>query len=339
MEIGWNPNGNSLNVASYDSRYLQVKRISDDTGVLAVWVQQGNAADIYAQFVDWDGNQLWDNVGIIISDAENDQSNFTFDFNENRSHSLLVWEDFRNGQNFEIFGQALNLETGSLDSEPIQFTSVVNDSLHNYNPTATSIMENEFLVIWEDGRGYYNEDPLLINGVDLYGAGYIIGQGMTTDVNGIPICIAYHKQQHVNVTHHIGEEYFLDWIDYRSSGKEDLANYYGRTLLKAELLTNDPGCNCAMPTEFSLKPAYPNPFNGKVNFDFTIPAHESIEFRIYDISGRMVSDKLILPVFGGNYRISWDGKAADGNKVPSGIYFYEFKSNNIIEEGKITYLK
>jgi len=215
----------------------------------------------------------------------------------------------------------------------------VNDSLHNYNPTATSIMENEFLVIWEDGRGYYNEDPLLINGVDLYGAGYIIGQGMTTDVNGIPICIAYHKQQHVNVTHHIGEEYFLDWIDYRSSGKEDLANYYGRTLLKAELLTNDPGCNCAVPTEFSLKPAYPNPFNGKVNFDFTIPAHESIEFRIYDISGRMVSDKLILPVFGGNYRISWDGKAADGNKVPSGIYFYEFKSNNIIEEGKITYLK
>ena len=118
--------------------------------------------------MDWDGNKLWDNVGIIISDAENDQSNFTFDFNENRSNSLLVWEDFRNGQNFEIFGQVLNLETGSLDSEPIQFTSVVNDSLHNYNPTVTSIMENEFLVIWEDGRGYYNEDPLLINGVDLY---------------------------------------------------------------------------------------------------------------------------------------------------------------------------
>jgi len=339
VEIGWNPNGNSLNVASYDSRYLQVKRISDDIGVLAVWVQQGNASDIYAQLVDWDGNQLWDNVGIIISDAENDQSNFTFDFNENHSNSLLVWEDFRNGQNFEIFGQVLNLETGSLDSEPIQFTSVVNDSLHNYNPTVTSIMENEFLVIWEDGRGYYNEDPLLINGVDLYGAGYIIGQGITTDVNGIPICIAYHKQQHVNVTHHTGEEYFLDWIDYRSSGKEDLANYYGRTLVKAELLTNDPGCNCAVPTEFSLKPAYPNPFNGRVNFDFTMPAREAIEFRIYDIKGRVVSDKLILPGFGGNYRISWDGKMTDSRMAPSGIYFYEFNTNNVIIKGKITYLK
>ena len=109
--------------------------------------------------------------------------------------------------------------------------------------------------------------------------------------------------------------------------------------MKAELLTNDPGCNCAVPTEFSLKPAYPNPFNGKVNFNFTMPAREAIEFRIYDIKGRVVSDKLILPGFGGNYRISWDGIVTDGNMAPSGIYFYEFNTNNVIKKGKITYLK
>ena len=32
---------------------------------------------------------------------------------------------------------------------------------------------------------------------------------MTTDANGIPICIAYHKQQNVNVTKHFGDEFFL----------------------------------------------------------------------------------------------------------------------------------
>ncbi len=338
-EIGWNPNGNSLSVASFDSRYLQVRKINNDIGVFTVWVQQGNAADIYAQIVGWDGNLLWASGGIVISDAENDQNNFTFDFNDIRSHSFLVWEDFRNGQNFEIFGQVINLETGVLNLEPIQFTSVLNDSLNNYNPTAASITENEFLVIWEDGRGYINEDPLLINGVDLYGSGYIIGQGMTTNMNGIPICIAYHKQQNVNISHHVGEEYFLDWIDYRSSGKEDLANYYGRTLMKAELLNNDSDCNCDVPTEFSLKPAYPNPFNGKVNFEFTVSAKEAVEFRIYDIKGRVVSDKLILPGFGGTYRIIWDGKVDDGKMAPSGIYFYKFNINHIIKKGKITYLK
>jgi len=339
VEIGWNPNGNNLNIASNDSRYLQVEKISDDSGVLAVWVQQGNAADIYAQIIDWSGNQFWDSGGIIITDGANDQSNFTFAINEARSHSLLVWEDFRNGQNFEIYGQLLHLVTGSISESAIQFTSVVNDSLDNYKPNVKSITENEFIVIWEDGRGYFNQDPLLINGVDLYGSGYIIGQGLTTEVNGIPICIAYHKQQNINITDHGGGEYFLDWIDYRSSGKEDLANYYGRTLLKAELLSNDSGCNCGVPSEFSLRSAYPNPFNGKINFEFKIHSQEGINFRIYDISGRLVSDKLIMPGFAGVYRVSWNGKSDDGRTSPSGIYFYEFVVNNIIKKGKITYLK
>ena len=337
--IGWNPAGVNLSDPYSSSSELQIKMINEESGIICYWIQLGNFADIYAQAIDWDGNKLWDEGGIIISDAENDQTNFSFDLNEEHNKSLVVWEDFRNGQNFEIFGQVLDLENGNLVGESIQFTSVVNDSLNNYNPLVKSVIANEFLLIWEDGRGYINEDPLLINGVDLYGSGYKIGQGMTTDVNGIPICIAYHKQQNVNVTHHSGQEFFLDWIDYRSSGKEDLANYYGRTLMKGELLATDPDCDCELPTEFSLNAAYPNPFNGKVNFDFAMPAKEAVEFRIYDLIGRVVLDKLILPGFGGNYRVSWDGKSMNGQLSPSGIYFYEFIINETIEKGKITYLK
>ena len=345
IEIGWNPNGNSLSNSYFDARNLQVKVIDDNSGILAVWTHsalEGTSVlptDIYAQVIDWDGNTLYADGGVIITDADNDQVNFSFDFNENLNRAMLVWEDFRNGQNFEIFGQILNLENGDLVGDPIQFTSVVNDSLHNYNPVISHIMENEFMVIWEDSRGYINEDPLLINGVDLYGSGYNFGSGMTTDVNGIPVCIAYHKQQNVNITHHSGSEFFLDWIDYRSSGKEDLANYYGRIIEKAELLSNDPKCDCPLPTEFSLKPAYPNPFNGIVNFEFAMPAKEAVEFRIYDLTGRVVSDRLILPGFGGNYRVSWNGKNMNGQLAPAGIYFYEFKTNRLIEKGKITYLK
>ena len=250
---------------------------------------------------------------------------------------MLVWEDYRNGSDFEIFGQVLDLGSGTTISEPIQFSM---DTTDQYNPSVTFIQDNEFLIIWEDERGYYNDDPLLINGVDLYGSGYVIGQGMTTDINGVPVCIAYHRQQDVNVTHHGGAEYFLDWIDYRSSGKEDLANYYGRTLMKAELLSSGTSCHgCEVPKQFSLKTAYPNPFNGKVNFDFEMAEKEPIEFRIYDLNGRIVTDRLILPGFGGNYRIIWDGKHNDGALASSGIYLYEFKTKYTIEKGKITYLK
>ena len=116
----------------------------------------------------------------------------------------------------------------------IQFS---NDTTDQFKPIIKNIEDNEFFIIWEDGRGYYNEDPLLINGVDLYGSGYKMSYGMTTEINGLPVCIAYHKQQDVNITKHQGSEYFLDWIDYRSSGKEDLANYYGRIITKSEYLS------------------------------------------------------------------------------------------------------
>ena len=337
VEIGWNPNGNSLSNASSDSRHLQVKVIDDESGMIAVWIQDGNFSDIYAQSIDWDGNEVWDSGGIPVIEADNDQVNVSFEFNDSRTHAFLVWQDYRNGSDFEIYGEIIDLASGALQQDEIQFSV---DTTDQYNPSLASLQENEFLVIWEDERGYYNEDPLLINGVDLYASGYIIGQGMTTEMNGIPICIAYHKQQNVNITHHSGEEYFLDWIDFRSSGKEDLANYYGRTLMKADILSTDYSCNnCQIPNDFSLESAYPNPFNGKLNFEFKMPDKQAVEFQIYDLRGNLVYDRLILPGNAGLYQISWDAKNVDGKKISSGVYFYSFKSNSTIEKGKVTYLK
>jgi len=337
LEIGWNPNGNSLSNTTFDSRYLQVKPFSDGAGLLAVWIQDGNFSDIYAQAIDWDGNILWDDGGIPIVVADNDQVNVSFEFNEIGSKVLLAWEDYRNGLDFEIYSTVLNLLDGTLLDQTIQFS---NDTTDQYNPVIQLIQNNEFLILWEDERGYYNDDPLLINGVDLYGSGYIVDEGMTTDINGVPICIAYHKQQNVNITKHSGEEYFLDWIDFRSSGKEDLANYYGRTLLKADVLSSDKFCNgCSLPEKFLLKDTYPNPFNGRVTFEFEIPEKISIEFKIYDLNGRVVFDRFILPGQGGTKRVFWDGRNALGGYVSSGIYLYSFNSNNMIFTGKISYIK
>jgi len=337
IEIGWNPNGNSLSNSSFDSRNLIVKPITDESGVLAVWSQDGNFSDIYAQMLSWDGDAQWEDGGVAISQADNDQVNFSFELNDYKTHAFIAWEDYRNGTDFEIFGEVIDLESGSLNNQNIQFS---NDTTNQYNPTMTLVQDNEFLLVWEDERGYYNSDPLLINGVDIYGSGYIIGQGMTTDVNGIPICVAYHKQQNVNISKHSGEEYFLDWVDYRSSGKEDLANYYGKTLMKASLLSVKPSCiGCNTPNDFYLESAYPNPFNGQIYFDFNAPEKQSITFTIFDLSGRKVYDRLILPSFGGKQRVFWNGANNSGELVSSGVYLYKFSSNSIINKGKVTFIK
>ncbi|MBI88446.1 MAG: hypothetical protein CMG60_00025 [Candidatus Marinimicrobia bacterium] len=335
-EIGWNPNGNALSDASSDSRHLQVKPVTDGSGLLAIWIQDGNFSDIYSQFIDWEGNILWSEGGVPIVSEDNDQVNVSFEFNEAGTHAYLVWQDYRNGSDFEIFGSSIDLTSATI-SDVNQFSV---DTTDQYNPKLKSISDNEFFLIWEDERGYYNDDPLLINGVDLYGSGYVLGQGMTTELNGVPICIAYHKQQSVNITKYQGDEYFLDWVDFRSSGKEDLANYYGKTLVKAELLSLSSCGDCdELPETFSIINAYPNPFNGKLYFDIVIPEKQSVDFKIYDLVGNIVYDRFLIPGIAGNYRINWDAKDLKGNPVSSGVYFYKVNINHTITSGKVTYLK
>ena len=57
------------------------------------------------------------------------------------------------------------------------------------------------------------------------------------------------------------------------------------------------------------------------------------------MTGRIISDRLILPGQAGAYRISWDGRNMLGKIMPTGIYFYKFSSNDNIYKGKISYIK
>ena len=140
------------------------------------------------------------------------------------------------------------------------------------------------------------------------------------------------------VVQYEGDNYFLHWIDLRSSGKEDLVNYYARVLTKATVLAHDGG-ETLSPDEFSLSSVYPNPFNGSVNFECIMPAGVPAEFRVYDITGRMIADRLILPGRAGAHRISWDGRDMLGKIMPTGIYLYRISSNDNIYKGKISYIK
>ena len=79
VSTGWPPNGFSLSNQSIGADNLSVKKISDTDGVLAVWNQEGNFSDIYAQKIGWDGEAQWESNGIPISMEENDQSAISFE--------------------------------------------------------------------------------------------------------------------------------------------------------------------------------------------------------------------------------------------------------------------
>ena len=93
------------------------------------------------------------------------------------------------------------------------------------------------------------------------------------------------------------------------------------------------------PQGFEIENAYPNPFNGKVKFDFSVDAPELVTFNVYDINGRMIVDELIMSSSKGYHQVSWDGRNRHGDLVSSGVYYYTFTLPERVVRGKITYLK
>ncbi len=337
IAIGWPPSGFSLSDQSLEANNVAVKKISDSEGVLAVWNQDGNFSDVYAQKINWDGDVQWGNYGVSICTADNDQSAISFDIDSDGSFAFISWEDYRNGVDYNIIGKEIDIHSGSVPNQDIYFSS---DTTSQQKPLVKSVAPGEFILIWEDGRGYYNSDPLLINGVDLYGSAYIVGSGRTTGIDGIPISVEYHDQKKAKMTKYSGNDYLLHWIDLRSSGKEDLANYYAKTIRRSDILsTEENGRSIPMPNSFSIESVYPNPFNGNISFDFNVSSPGLIEFRVFDIGGRLVRDDLIVNGYQGKHRISWDGRDQFGRLVSSGIYYYKLSSGSSIVKGKITYLK
>ncbi|RPH92330.1 T9SS C-terminal target domain-containing protein [candidate division KSB1 bacterium] len=76
----------------------------------------------------------------------------------------------------------------------------------------------------------------------------------------------------------------------------------------------------AIPLEFALLPAFPNPFNATTTLRFTLDRMEDVRLEIYDIQGRLVETLAAGVHTPGAYTMIWDG-TADGKAAASGIYF------------------
>jgi hypothetical protein len=73
--------------------------------------------------------------------------------------------------------------------------------------------------------------------------------------------------------------------------------------------------------------ATPNPFQGLARIDFMLPAPGRVDLKIYDLSGRVVralSRNLWFEA--GPHSLAWDGRAGDGTRLASGIYFVSLKT-------------
>jgi hypothetical protein len=82
-----------------------------------------------------------------------------------------------------------------------------------------------------------------------------------------------------------------------------------------------------VPLSFRLKQNYPNPFNPGTSIGYSLAGSGRVHLVVYDIKGRIVTILEDVEKSAGEYIHYWEAVDTDGNRLPSGIYFYCFKTD------------
>jgi len=99
-----------------------------------------------------------------------------------------------------------------------------------------------------------------------------------------------------------------------------------------------------LPKMFSLSQNYPNPFNPQTTIQYEIGGDDGsmpvrATLKIYNILGQRVKTLLDEDVPPGIYRVVWDGRDENGERVASGGYLYRFTTDEYSETKKMVMMK
>ncbi len=81
-----------------------------------------------------------------------------------------------------------------------------------------------------------------------------------------------------------------------------------------------------IPGDFNLSVGYPNPFNHKTLFEYTLKREARVEIKIFNLLGKEVKTLLDAQRAASQYGVSWDGRDEMEKVVPNGVYFVRMKA-------------
>ena len=89
--------------------------------------------------------------------------------------------------------------------------------------------------------------------------------------------------------------------------------------------------NKIQPENFKLMQNYPNPFNQETIINFQVSISRYVELDVFNILGQKLATLVASEINAGEYQAVWNGKDNMGQEVDSGIYFYQLKADNFVE--------
>ncbi len=95
----------------------------------------------------------------------------------------------------------------------------------------------------------------------------------------------------------------------------------------------------ALPDELKLAQNYPNPFNPTTTIKVELPSAMKVRLDIFNTRGQIVCTLVDEEYAAGIHNLVWDAMDGQGQKAPSGIYYYRLKTERTTLVKKLLLLK
>ena len=169
---------------------------------LVAWTDRGALTqdDIFAQRVRHDGSLLGGHLSVALGRKGQELPRAAF--NPSAQEYLVVWQDYRDGADYVLYGRRLSSSGGLLGSELIIANAAMlhGDAAVTYSPTA-----NQYLVVWQQvtspASGYDIYAQRLSATGQKVGAAIFVSAGTNTTDEGQP-CVAWNSNRN---------EYYVAW--------------------------------------------------------------------------------------------------------------------------------
>ncbi len=88
------------------------------------------------------------------------------------------------------------------------------------------------------------------------------------------------------------------------------------------------------PNVYSLTQNYPNPFNPTTEIGFNLPSSGFTTLKVFNVLGVEVTRILEGDISAGSHTVSWNA-----SPFPSGMYYYQLRSNDFVETKRMVLIK
>ncbi len=241
----------------------------------------------------------------------------------------VLWQDARQGldaSNHRLFVQRVHPsldDRGRLVCDFVANGQRVSDwELYMQDPNIASDGHGGLWIVWRDWRSEWS---------DIYGL-HLRPNGEPYDPweqGGAPICNVNQIQrcpQVISLNRDGTTGIVALWEDSRGAVFQQLENLYVQRVddeveFDSEAVAE--GFNGATPTQISISPVFPNPFNSFTHLSYSLDREAHVVLNIYDLTGREVAGLVDASMKQGQHSAVWDASS-----LPSGVYMCRLSAGN-----------